>query len=334
MESITQVGRSVVLRLMQIVAVIAAFCIASLGSASAQTYPVKPIRIIVGYPAGGSTDAMARLVGQKLALALGQPVVIENRPGAGGQIGSALAARAEPDGYTLLFTSMGPNAIAPAINKVPYDPVASFSPISPIASVPMSVAVSSSSPFRDLASLVAEAKAHPGKVTFGSVGIGSVSHVAGEYLKSLAKVDMLHIPYKGGAEISTALLQNEITFSLLSTPDAVALMRAGRLRFLALTTAKRLAVVPEIPTVSEAGVPNFIVDVWYGLVAQAQTPKPIIDLLNRQIAHILAMPDIKGELEKLLTVPAYSSPDAFSTMIRADVEKWGKVVKDSKIVGQ
>ena len=277
---------------------------------------------------------MARLIGQNLSAALAQPVIIDNKPGAGGQIGSFAVARAEPDGYTILFTSMGPNAIAPSINKVPYDPINDFSPISIVATVPMSVAVSSASPFTDLASLIAEAKAHPGKLTFGSVGIGSVSHVAGEYFKSLANVDMLHIPYKGGAEISTALISNEISFSFLATPDAVALMQAGRLRFLALTTAKRSPVAPNVPTVSESGVPKFVVDVWYGLVAPARTPQAIIDRLNREVGLALEMPDVKRELNALMTVPAYSTPAEFKAVIRSDVQKWAKVVKDAKIVSK
>lgn len=302
------------------------------GTVLAQNFPAKPISIVVGYPAGGSTDVIARLIGQKMSASMGQPVIIENKPGAAGQIGAAAVAKAQPDGYTILFTNMGPNAIAPSLNKsVTYDPVKDFSPIAVAVTMPLAITTAIDSPYKDVASLIAAAKAQPGKLTFGSSGNGGAAHVAGELFKLQAGVDITHVAYKGGAQVGPATMTGEVSISFQAIPDAMSLVKANRLRAIAVTSPKRSPLAPNVPAVAESGLPQFDVNVWYGFLAPARTPKLVIDRLNREIGLALAQRDVTEKITSLSTVPQHSTPEEFQAIIRADVEKWARVIKDARI---
>jgi len=305
------------------------------GAAQAQIQPGGPIQIVVGYNAGGSTDIMARLIGDKLSESLGQPVIVVNKPGAAGQIASANVARAAPDGHTILFTNMGPNAIAPSLNsQVQYDPVKDFAPIILAATMPLAITSSVTDDIKDIKGLIAVAKANPDTLTYGSTGVGSATHVAGELFKLQSGITATHVPYKGGAQVGPATSTGEVSYSFQALPDAMSLVNAGRLEILALTSAERSKLAPDLPTVRESGLADFDVDVWYGFLAPAQTPQPVIERLNRELGEVLALPDVHAKLIALSMVPQHTTPEAFQRIIRDDVERWRKVVADAGIESQ
>ena len=296
----------------------------------AQNYPVKPVTIVVPFAPGGTTDILARIVGQGMQTELGQPFVVDNRAGAGGNIGASLAAKAAGDGYTLFMGTVGTHAINQALyKKMPFDPVKDFAPISRVATVPNLLVAHPSQPYKTVKELIAYAKANPGKVTFGSPGSGASPHVSGELFKSMTGTDLLHVPYKGSAPAMTDLLGGQINIMFDNMPSAIQHVRSGKLRPIAVTTAKRSPEMPDIPTIAEAGVPGYEAMSWFGLFAPAATPKPVLDRLNAALVKVLNQPDVKKKIAEQGGDVVAETPEQFAAFIKAETAKWGKVVKDS-----
>lgn len=299
---------------------------------SASSYPSKPITIIVPFTSGGTTDLLARLIGQKLSERWKVPVVIENKPGAGGNIGSAQVARGEPDGYTLVMGTIGTHAInASMYANMRYDAAEDFSPITRAAMVPNVLVVNANAPFNSVKEMIAYAKANPGKLTFGSSGHGTTLQMSGELLKMIEKIDMVHIPYKGSAPAIADLLGNQITMIFDNVPSALPHIKSGKLKPLAVTSAQRVPQLPDVPTMMESGVPNYDVVSWFGLLAPAKTPGPIIEKLNKNIVDILKSPDVDQQIKDLGAIPTPESPSQFGSFIRAELDKWNKVVKGAQL---
>jgi tripartite-type tricarboxylate transporter receptor subunit TctC len=309
-------------------------CCAALaaGAASAaEPYPSRPVTIINPWTAGGPSDAIIRPIAQQLASRLGQPFLIDNRSGANGTIGATAVARAKPDGSTLLFAHVNPIAIAPALpQKPPYDPVRDFAPITLIASGPAVLVVREDFPAKTLTELMAYAKANPGKVSYGSVGIGSNTHLAGSMLATLAKVEMVHVPYRGSGPIQTDLLGGQITTAFVTLSGALGLIQEGKLRALAVSTGKRSSVLPQVPAVAET-LPGFEVNGWYGLMAPANTPPEIVKKLHDEVASILRMPEIASRLKEGGMEPESTTPSAFADMIKTELSRWAAAVKAANI---
>ena len=299
-------------------------------SALAQAYPTKPVTIIVPFAAGGTTDILARIIGQALTAELGQSVVVDNRAGAGGNIGGQAAAKATPDGHTLFIGTVGTHAInASLYKKMPFDPVKDFAPLTRVANVPNLLVANPAQPYKSVKDLIAYAKANPGKVNFGSSGNGSSIHLSGELFKSLAKVDMQHVPYKGSAPAVTDLLGNQIGIMFDNMPSAIQHVRSGKLVPLAVTTAKRSPELPNVPTIAEAGVPGYEATSWFGMFAPAGTPAPVLAKLNAAIVKVLAQPDVKKKINEQGAEVYSETPEQFAAFIQAESVKWGKVVKES-----
>ena len=301
--------------------------------AVAQEWPsAKPIRIVVAYPPGGSTDLMARLLAQKLAPVLGQTVVVENRPGAAGQIGTAQVAKADADGYTLLFTNAGPGAVGYALLKSPtYHPVRDFAPVATMATMPLVMAVGGNSPYRSVAELIAAAKAQPGHLNYATTGNGSVSHIATELFSSMAGIQLTHVPYKGGAQTVPAVMTGEVAFFFSVPSDIFPQVQAGKMRALAIASARRTSLAPDLPTMSEAGVKGFEVDLWSGLLAPRGTPRAVVERLNRETNAALQQADVRERIAALASVPLAQSPEDFAATIARDLEKWSGVIKANNI---
>ena len=300
-------------------------------SAPAQTYPAKPVRFLVGFAAGGGTDIMARAVAQKLSDAFGQQVVVENRPGANGNIAGEAVARAPADGYTILMISVSHSVNVSLYRKMSYDPLKDFSAIIAVGSVPLVLNVHPSLPVKSVRELIALAKSRPGELTFSSGGSGSPEHVSGELFKQLAGIAITHIPYKGAGASLVDLIAGQISMGFNTMPSVINYIKGGRLRPLANTDRKRSAVLPAVPTMVEAGVPKFEVTSWYGVIAPAGTPKEIVARLNAEIAKILDMPDIKERLASLGAQPMGGSPGQFDAHIRAEAVKFAQVVKAANL---
>ena len=299
-------------------------------SALAQAYPTKPVTIIVPFAAGGTTDILARIIGQALTAELGQSVVVDNRAGAGGNIGGQAAAKATPDGHTLFMGTVGTHAInASLYKKMPFDPVKDFAPLTRVANVPNLLVANPAQPYKSVKDLIAYAKANPGKVNFGSSGNGSSIHLSGELFKSLAKVDMQHVPYKGSAPAVTDLLGNQIGIMFDNMPSAIPHVRSGKLVPLAVTTAKRSPELPNVPTIAEAGVPGYEATSWFGMFAPEGTPAPVLAKLNAAIVKVLAQPDVKKKINEQGAEVYSETPEQFAAFIQAESVKWGKVVKES-----
>jgi tripartite-type tricarboxylate transporter receptor subunit TctC len=293
-------------------------------------YPDKPVRLIVPFPAGGATDFMARSLAQKLSERLGQPIVVDNRGGAGGTIGAEAVASAAPDGYTLLFSTMGVLAINPSLyDKLRYDPVKDFTPVSLTHATANLLVVHPSVPAKDVKELIALAKAKPGTLTFGSSGNGTSSHLSGELFKSMAGIDITHVPYKGTGPALTDLLTGRISMMIDTVSVHVENVNAGKLRALGVTSAKRTPSLPNVPTIAEAGLPGFDVSIWLGVLAPAKTPPDIVARLNSEIRKVMAEPEMKAQLVKAGIDPLTSTPDEFAATIKSDMAKWSKVVKAS-----
>ncbi len=298
--------------------------------AHAQAYPHKPVRLIVGLPAGGGVDITARITGAKLSEFWGQQVVVENRPGAGTTIAADIVAKATPDGYTLLQCGIGSHGIAPSLyKKLPYDHIKDFAPISIIGTTPNVLVVHPAVPVKSMSEFIAYAKANPGKLSYGSAGAGSSPHLTMELFKSMTAIDIVHVPYKGGPPALADVLGGQIpaVVDILST--LVAPVKAGKLRALGVTSAKRHALLPEVPTIAESGVPGFAVTSWSGMCAPAAVPKPIIAKLNADVAKALNMPDVLRRLAEQGVEAVPSSPEQFATFIKSETIKWAKVVKDA-----
>ena len=299
-------------------------------SALAQAYPTKPVTIIVPFAAGGTTDILARIIGQALTAELGQSVVVDNRAGAGGNIGGQAAAKAAPDGHTLFMGTVGTQSInASLYKKMPFDPIKDFAPLTRVANVPNLLVANPAQPYKSVKDLIAYAKANPGKVNFGSSGNGSSIHLSGELFKSLAKVDMQHVPYKGSAPAVTDLLGNQIGIMFDNMPSAIQHVRSGKLAPLAVTTAKRSPELPNVPAIAEAGVPGYEATSWFGMFAPAGTPAPVLAKLNAAIVKVLAQPDVKKKINEQGAEVYSETPEQFAAFIQAESVKWGKVVKES-----
>ncbi len=310
-------------RVLMLIAALAA------GASAAQNYPTKPVRMIVGFPPGGGTDVMARLITPKMIEAWGQQVVIDNRAGATGIIGTDLVAKAVPDGYTLLMGHVATNAIAASLfAKLPFDPARDFAPITRVSSVPHLIVVHPSLDVHTVKDLIALAKAKPGQIAFPSAGNGSTPHLAGEIFKTMAGVNLIHVPYKGSGQSVQDLLGGQVQLAFDTTPTVIQYVKAGRLRPIAVSTLKRLASLPEVPTVAESGVPGYEVTTWYGMFAPAGTPPAIVRKVFMEVARIVRLPDIKERLDGMGTEETTNaSPEEFAAMVRADIAKYAKVIK-------
>jgi tripartite-type tricarboxylate transporter receptor subunit TctC len=299
---------------------------------AAQTnYPEKPIRIVVGFPAGGQPDVVARLLGPKYVDAWGTPVLVDNAPGAGGNIAADRVVKAVPDGYTLGLLSQGQIAINPSLYKLAYDPVKDFAPVSQIYTSTLILVVHNAVPAKSVKELVALAKAQPGGLTFASGGSGSLTHMPAELFKSVAGVDIRHIPYKGVPLAIPDLLSGRVTMMFSPTSIVLPLAREGKLRALALTSLRRSSALPELPTIAESGYPGFEVTGWIGLLAPARTPSAIIRKLHLETVKALALPDLRAKFADLGLEPIGNSPDEFAAVIKSEIPKWAKVIKESGI---
>lgn len=295
----------------------------------AQTYPEKAVRLIVPAPPGGGTDIIARILGTKLAERWRIPVVIDNRGGANTIVGTQLAAQAMPDGYTILLITAG-FAINPSVYpKLPFDALTDFSPVSSVASGAFALVVHPTVPAKSVKELIALANSRPGTLNFASSGTGSPNHLAGEMFKSRAQLNITHVPYKGAGPVLTALVSGEVDMAFGSMVAAPPLMKAGKIRGLAVTTVKRSAVMPDLPTMSEAGLPGFNVSSWFGMVAPARTPDEIIVKLNKDITDVLNMPDVRRRFISEGLEPVDSTPEQFGGFILSEIKRWAKVVRDS-----
>lgn len=294
-------------------------------TAMAQTYPSKPIRVISPWPPGGPADAIARPVLDRLAAALGQPVVLESRSGANGTIGTGYVATAAPDGYTLLLSHAGPTAISPAITRaMPYDPIKDFEHITLVASPTLVLVVLPDMPVKTVPDLIEYAKKNPGKLTYGSVGPGSTTHLAGEMLSMMADIKLVHVPYRGAAPLMTDMLGGRIHIAFIGNAAAAQHVKAGNLRAIAVTSKDRASIATELPTVHET-LPGFEVSSWYGLAAPAGTPKPMVERLYTEVSKILRDREIVARLQQTGSEPGGMPPDQFTARIKSDIEQWAKV---------
>ncbi|MGV3571887.1 MAG: Bug family tripartite tricarboxylate transporter substrate binding protein [Ramlibacter sp.] len=305
------------------------------GLARAQTYPARPIRLVVPFTPGGSSDILARAIGQELARAWGQPVVIENVPGAGGSLGADRVAKAAPDGYTLLMGHTGTLAVNPTLYpKLPYDAQRAFAPVAWVARVPNVLVVHASVPAKTLRELVALAKAKPGQLAYGSGGNGSAAHTTMEFLKLQAGMSLLHIPYRGTAPSVNDLLAGQVQALFTGAPALLPHIQGGRIRALAVSSPRRLPLLPDVPTVAESGVPGthgFEADQWYGLVAPAGTPADVVAKLNQEVNRSLAAADVRTRLAAEGAEPTPATPQAFGAMIAADTRRWERVIRAARI---
>jgi tripartite-type tricarboxylate transporter receptor subunit TctC len=299
-------------------------------STFAQTWPAKPIKWIVPFAPGGTTDILARTIGEKLTVALGQPVIIENKPGAGGGVGADFTAKSPPDGYTIMGGTISTHAInASLYQSLPYDPVKDFVPITLIARVPNMLVINPDIPAKNVAELITLLKANPGKYSFASSGNGTSQHLSGELFKSIAGVDMQHIPYKGSPPALQDVVAGQVAMTFDNITTAWPLAKGGKLRALAVTTAKRSAIAPDVPTLSESGLTGYEVGSWQGVFAPAGTPAAIVKRLNAEIVKIINMPDVKEKLIGLGAEPVGNTSEEFAALVKTEVAKWAEVVKKS-----
>ena len=297
---------------------------------AAQAYPARPVRLIVPYPPGGGNDTLARMFGQKLTESWGQQIVVDNRPGAGTIIGTQIAARALPDGYTLLLSSIATHAIAPHLYRNPgYDPVKDFTPVTLLAIAPTVLCVNASVPARSVQELLALAKAKPGELKFASGGNGTAPHMAGEIFASMTGVKLLHVPYKGGGPAIAGLIGGETTMMFDTAASILPHVRGGKLRALAIARAARLPEYPDLPTFSEAGVKGYEVNAWYSVHAPAGVPGAVVTKVNRELVRILELPDIKERLKQLGSEGVGNSPEEFGKFVRAESAKYAKAIRES-----
>jgi tripartite-type tricarboxylate transporter receptor subunit TctC len=306
--------------------------LAACGSAHAQAnYPDKPIRFVVPYPPGGGTDVIARIVQGRLSAVLGQTINIDNRGGAGGSLGTDLVAKAAPDGYTVLFT-LNSHTVNPAIYaKLPFDTQKDFEPVGLVASLPQLLAVNPQVPYNNVAELVAAAKAKPGELSYASVGVGSPGHLAGELLNLRAGVKTQHVPYRGGGPAVTDVMAGQVPLLWVSIPAAAQFVKTGKLKAIAVSTVKRSAAFPDVPTVQEAGIADFEVDSWYAMFVPAKTPKAIIDKLNAALNTVLKEPEIKEKLLAQGSEGVGGPPEALAKAVATELPKWAKLAKDANI---
>jgi tripartite-type tricarboxylate transporter receptor subunit TctC len=301
----------------------------SLAQAAAQSWPTRPVQIVVSSGAGGAADIIARMIGEKLAPSLGQPVVIENRPGAGGNLGAASVARASADGYTLLMSGSPTHSVGPHLFKnLTYDPMRDIPPIAMVAVATNLLVVNASSPASSLGDLINLAREKPGALTYSSAGIGTSGYLAAELLKATASLDMSHVPYKSGPEAVTGVLSGDVTFIFFTLPSVLPQVEAGKLRALAITSAERSKLSPRVPTVAESGFRGFDVIAWYALFAPRGTPEPIVARLSTEIEKIVARDDVRSQMAKLGAEPRYMPPKTLTDFVAIESPKWGALLKD------
>jgi tripartite-type tricarboxylate transporter receptor subunit TctC len=302
------------------------------GSAWAQAYPNKPIRMVIPFPPGGGNDIIARFVARKLSVRLGQPVVLDNKAGANGIVGLTAVMQAAPDGYTLGIAAAGPMAVNPSLyDKLPYNPLTDFAPITNMVNYPLLLVTHPSVPAKNMQELIALAKAKPGSLFYASPGSGNSGHLAGELFNSLAKVNTVHVPYKGQGPAVADLLAGQVQMLYSSIPSVLAMVQQGRLNALAIGSAQRLASLPNVPTIAESGVPGYEAYSWIGIVAPANTPRDIVVRLNREIVEILKEKEAGEELLKQGAIPVGDSPEQFASYMKDEIAKWGAVVKSANI---
>jgi tripartite-type tricarboxylate transporter receptor subunit TctC len=308
----------------------ALFACAVVSAATLAQYPNKPVRIIVPFPPGGTTDILARAIGAELQKTLGQPFVIENRAGAGGNIGAEAVAKSAPDGYTLLMGTVGTHAINVSLYpKMPYDAVRDFAPVSLVAGVPNVLVAAPSFPPNSVRELIEAAKKEPGKLTFASSGNGTSIHLSGELFKLLTGTQLTHVPYKGSAAALPDVMSGAVNIMFDNAPSAMPQIKGGKLKALAVTSAQRSPALPNVPTVAEAGVAGFEASSWFGVLAPSGTPKDIVDRLSREIARALATPEMRERLASQGAEPVGNTPEQFAAHIRNEIDKWARVVKAS-----
>jgi tripartite-type tricarboxylate transporter receptor subunit TctC len=307
---------------------LAAVLLLSIASLADAAWPERPIHLVVPWAPGGSTDILARAVADKLTQSLGQPVIVENKPGASGNIGSDLVAKAKPDGYTILFGSMSTHAINPAMySRMPFDGVEDFTPISMLAFVTNTMVVNPSLPAHDVKEFIAYCKAHPGEVAFASAGPGSTNHLSAALMEKMAGIKMLHVPYKGGAPAVVATVAGETQVLFTAGTQSLPHVKAGKLRLLAVTESHRSALLPDTPTVAET-IPGYEMAVWYGAFAPKGLPADLTSRLNAEINRAMMSPDVKGRMEAIGVEPVNVTPEEFSRVLHADARKWGELVKE------
>jgi tripartite-type tricarboxylate transporter receptor subunit TctC len=308
--------------------------VAAAANAQAQAYPSKPIRWIVPFPPGGSTDLLARVVGQKLTESWGQQVVVENRGGAGGTLGAAEAARSPGDGYTLLMGAIHHTIATSVYPKLPYDFQKDFAPITVVAIVPNVLVVNPAVPTKSTKELIAYAKANPGKLTYGSAGMGTAHHLIGEVFNLRAGTEIVHVPYKGSAPAVADLIGGQVSIMYDTVASCLPHIKAGKLRPLAVATAKRSSALPDVPTIAESALPGFEVTTWFGALAPAKTPPEIVAKLNAEMVKILAMPDVRKRLLEAGAEPVGNTPGEMAAQIKRETEEFGKIVKQAKITAE
>ena len=298
---------------------------------AADVYPSKTIRLVVPFAPGGGSDIVARLLSPKMTEALGQTVVVDNRAGASANLGAAVVAKAAPDGYTLLLANANYTINPSLFKSLPFDPVREFAPVALLANVTNVLAIHPSIPAKSVKELISFAKAHPGQLNFASPGNGTSSHLAGELFRQVAKIEVVHIPDKGATPAITAHIAGQVSFTMASVLSVLPYAKQGRLRMLAVTTAKRSGALPDIPTISEAGLPGFEVSNWYGILATGGTPRPAVDRLNSELARIARVPDLAEKLAAQGADPATGTPEEFERFIQAELKKWSAVVRSAGI---
>jgi len=308
-----------------------ALLLLSPGLAAADDLPKRPIRLIVPFPPGGPNDIIARVIGQRMSEITGQPVVVDNRPGQGGVLGTDMVAKAAPDGTTVGIVSAGALAISPSMEKVAYDTPKDLAPVTLVATVPEMLVVATSVPAKNMNELVQLAKAEPGKLNFASSGPGSLPHLAGELFKITAGIDIVHVPYRGAAPAVNDLLGQQVQMTFLDLPVLLPQIKAGTLRPIAIGARERAVTAPDVPTTGEVGMPDLIVENWYGMVAPAQTPAPIIAALNRITTEAMADPTVRQKLSEQGLTLAPDTPEQFRAFIAAESRRWAKVIKDAGV---
>lgn len=301
------------------------------GSAMAQAWPNKPITLIVPFPPGGTTDVLARALGTQLSQSLGQPVIVESKPGAGATIGAAYVAKAKPDGYTLLVGAVHHTIATSVYKKLPYDFQKDLAPITTVALVPNVLVVNASTPAKNLAELVALAKAQPGKLTFGSNGNGTAQHLIGTQFQSLTGAELIHVPYKGSGPLATDLLGGQIVMSFDTVTPVLQHIKSGKLRALGVTTAKRSSALPDVPTLDEAGLKGFNIGTWFGILAPVGMPKDITARLSAEMVKVIQSPEFRKRMDEIGAEPIGNSPDQMALQIKGETEKFAKLVKEGKV---
>ena len=306
----------------------------AIGTAHAQPWPAKAVRFVVPFPPGGSTDVAARSLADRLSASLGQTVLVDNRAGANGAIGTAEVARSAPDGYTILFAADPVTTLHLVVKSLPFDVQRDFAPITQVTTQPIALAVHASLPVRTVGELIAHAKANPGKLSFAHSGTGTGQHLSGELLKKRAGIDMVHVPYKGGGPAVQDLVAGQVPVGVLGSTPLIPHHKAGRVRILAFTSLERFAAMPEIPTLHESGLAGFETSQWLGLFAPRGTPEAVVSRLQVETARALALPEVKERLAQAALQPVGSSPGEFASVIRADIERWGKLARELGIQPQ